>query len=299
MGKAIQKKWFGPASTPGTQIIVTGAKFADGTTASDAYIVKQTGSTAYIVSNGIKAEILFMVNANGLGALLPGQCYINITPFGGTALPAEKIAQYRVSTYDVPNSVPRNVGNPAVSPVSNYSWSTIPAAAKGEADLITAAAIPGAILSVAMGAIGYGYFTAPSVSFTGGGSGATGTAILTNGTVTSVTVGLSGAGYTTGAMTLSAPPAAITATATGSETAGVVDTITLGLAGGYYTIAPIVTIAGATAGSGADVVATVSGGVVTGFVINNGGTGYDAPISVTIAAAPASIQATATATISV
>jgi hypothetical protein len=149
MGRPIKKKWFGPAGTPGAQIVVTGVRWADNTTASDAYIVKQTGSAAYVVSNGTKAEICFMVNADSVGALLPSQCYINVTPFGGSALPSETIAQYRVSTYDVPNSVPREVGNPAVSPVSNYSWSTQPANASGQADLITAAELGGPVNTIA------------------------------------------------------------------------------------------------------------------------------------------------------
>lgn len=296
MGRPIQKKWFGPASVAGAQIVVTGVRWADNTTATNAYIVKQTGSAAYVVSNGVKAEICFMVNANGLGALLPSQCYINVTPFGGSALPSETIAQYRVSTYDVPNSVAREVGDPAVSPVSNYSWSTVPATQRGQADLITATAIPGAILSVAMGAVGYGYFSAPAVTFTGGGIGATGTAVLTNGTVTSVTVGAPGSGYTTGAMTLGAPPAAVTALGTVVLTLDAVTSITVDTAGGYYTIAPIVTISGD--GIGATGTAIVSGGVVTSVTIDNGGSGYTTA-TVAFAAPPASVQATATATVSV
>jgi hypothetical protein len=132
MGKPIQKKWFGNATGA---INVAGVRWADDTTASDAYIVKQTGSAAYVVSDGAKAEIVFMVNADAVTALMPGQCYINVTPFGGSALPAETIAQYKVSVYTVPNTVPREVGDPAVYPAVDYTWSTIPAAAKGQADL--------------------------------------------------------------------------------------------------------------------------------------------------------------------
>jgi hypothetical protein len=136
MGRPIQKKWFGPAITPGNQIVVNGVRWADNTTATLAYIVKQTGSSAYIVSNGTtKAEIVFMVNANGLGALLPGQCYITATPFGGTPLPCKTIAQYRVSLFTVPNSVPRTTGDPAVDAADDYRWSLIPAAAPGQCDL--------------------------------------------------------------------------------------------------------------------------------------------------------------------
>jgi hypothetical protein len=135
MGRPIQKKWFGPSAGAGNQIVVDGVRWADNTTSTNAYIVKQTGSAAYIVSNGTKAEIVFMVNADGVAALMPGQCFITATPFGGSALPCETIAQYRVSLYTTPNSVPREVGDPAVQGVSNYSWSTQPAVAPGQADL--------------------------------------------------------------------------------------------------------------------------------------------------------------------
>jgi len=135
MGRPIQKKWFGPSAGAGNQIVVNGVRWADNTTSLNAYIVKQTGSAAYVVSDGAKTEIAFMVNANAVGALLPGQCFITATPFGGAALPCETIAQYRVSLYLVPNTVPRETGAPAVSPVGNYRWSKIPATAPGEADL--------------------------------------------------------------------------------------------------------------------------------------------------------------------
>jgi len=125
MGKPIQKKWFGLASTAGNQIVVDGVVFADGFTATNAYIVKQTGSDAYVVQDTAMThdpEIVFMVNATALGGLLPGQCFITATPFGGAALPCKKIAQYRVDIYE--NGT-----------VNSYSWSTQPADAAGQADL--------------------------------------------------------------------------------------------------------------------------------------------------------------------
>lgn len=127
MGRPIKKKWFGPAAGAGTQIIVNGVKWADGTTSTNAYIVKQTGSRKYVVSNGTKTEPVFMVNATSVGGLQAGQCFILATPFGGSARPCEKIAQFRVSIYE------------ANGEVNDYSWSTQPAAAPGQADLITLA----------------------------------------------------------------------------------------------------------------------------------------------------------------
>jgi hypothetical protein len=124
MGRPIQKKWFGVST--GAQIIVSGVKFADGTTATSAYIVKQTGSNAYVVSNGSKSEIVYMVNATSVGSLNASECYILCTPFGGSAVPCKKIAQFRVDVFESNGSI---VG---------YTWSTQPAVRLGQADLIPA-----------------------------------------------------------------------------------------------------------------------------------------------------------------
>jgi hypothetical protein len=123
MGKPIQRKWFGPTSGSGKQIKVNGVKWADGTTSTNAYIIKQTGSTAYIVSNGTKSERAFMVNATAVGGLQPGQCFITATPYGGSARPCKKIAQFRLDLWEADGSI------------NSYSWSTQPAVAIGQADL--------------------------------------------------------------------------------------------------------------------------------------------------------------------
>lgn len=126
MGRPIQKKWFGLSAGAGNQIVVNGVKFADGTTATNAYIIKQTGSNAYVVQDTAKShapEIVFMVNAASVGALLPGQCFITATPYGGSALPCKKIAQFRVDVY-APDGSP-----------DSYSWSTQPATGAGQANL--------------------------------------------------------------------------------------------------------------------------------------------------------------------
>jgi len=327
MGKPIQKKWFGLESSPGSQIVVDGVKFANGTTASDAYIVRQVGSTAYIVQDTaltLDAEIVFMVNATSTGALSPGQCYITATPYGGSARPCKKITQFRVSLYEADGTV------------GNYSWSTLPAAGKGQANLIGAAELPGRILTITVGTVGKGYFTGPSVTFTGGGAAAVATSIVAAGSVTGFTLSAGGYGYTAGGVvlsappasitstatavvtagsltsfaslvgggyyviapvvTLSAPPASITATASGTETGGVVDpVVSVDIAGGYYTVAPGVTVLGGN--SDATAHAVISGGQVTSIVIDNGGTGYTTPVAFTIDAPPVATQAVATALI--
>lgn len=116
--------------------------FADGTYYTPAYIVKQTGSSAYVVQDTAlahAAEIVFMVNATAQAALAPSQCFILATPFGGSALPCAKIAQFKLTVYNTPNSTTPNatLTGPAAGTVTDYTWSTIPAAANGEADLIT------------------------------------------------------------------------------------------------------------------------------------------------------------------
>ncbi len=299
MGKPIQKKWFGLPTLPGAQIVVNGVKFADGTTATNAYIVKQTGSAAYVVQDTAQThapEIVFMVNANATSALMPGQCYIMATPFGGTALPCAKIAQYRLSVYDVANTVPRETGAPAVSSETAYRWSADAASAAGQASLITGGGVVGTILTLVRDLAGAGYFTAPTITFTGGGTGATAHATLSGGTVATLVLDTPGSGYTTGGVTISAPPASVTATATGAQTAGVVDAATVVLGGGYYVSAPAVTVGGD--GTGALAHAVLTNGAVSSIVIDNGGSGYTT-VTVTLAAPPAAVTATGHATVSV
>jgi hypothetical protein len=297
LGKPIQKKWFGLATILGPQIVVNGVKFADGTTSTSAYILKQTGSTAYIVQDTAlahAAEIVFMVNATSTGALLPGQCFILATPFGGSPLPCAKISQFRLSLYE------------AGGTIDDFSWSTQPAVGVGQADLISGTGAVGAILTITPGSAGFGYFTAPSVSFTGGGIGAAATSTVSGGVVTGYTLLTSGSGYATGAMTVGAPPAFVTATATVTQTIGAINTPAVVLGGGYYDTAPTtgagITITGATTGSGADVTAVLTNGAITSFVVNNAGSSYDSPVTITIGN-PATVntvphQAVATATAS-
>lgn len=187
MGRPIQKKWFGLAAGAGNQIVVNGVKFSDGTTATSAYIIKQTGSNAYVVQDTAKThapEIVFMVNATTVGALAAGQCFITATPFGGSARPCKKIAQFRLDLFEADGSI------------VSYTWSTVPATQYGQANLISGSGAVGAVLSVAVTAGGTGYTTAPAVAFTGGGTGATATATVSGGVVTAVTVTNPGFNYT-------------------------------------------------------------------------------------------------------
>ena len=329
MGRPIQKKWFGPATTPGAQIVVSGVKFADGTTATGDFIIKQTGSNAYVVQDSAlthAAEIVFMVNATGVGGLNPGECYILATPFGGSARPCAKIAQYRLDLYEADGSI------------VSYSWSTIPAAALGEADLITGSGGVGALLTLAPNVAGSGYFTAPAVTLTGGGSGGAAHTTIAgvDGHVATAVIDSAGMGYsgvsltappasvtavlartlTNGALgltvsnaalngyynavpvvTIAPPPAATTATATpplndgaGGVTLGAL-VVTLG--GGFYTSVPAVTLGG---GNGdAVAVATLVNGAVSTITVTGAGTGFVGLVTVTVDPAPAAVAGAATA----
>lgn len=288
MGKPIQKKWFGKSTLAGNQIVVNGVKFADGSTATSAYIVRQVGSRAYIVRDSgdtHAAEIVFMTNASSTGALSPGQCFILATPFGGSALPCKRINQFRVDLW-----------GPGTS-ITSYSWSTIPATALGRADLISGSGLAGRVLTVAVNAGGAGYFSAPTITFNGGGVGATAHATLTAGAVATIVVDTAGANYTSGSVTVGTPPASVTGTATATIGAGAVTAVNVVLGGGFYTSPPSVTFGGP--GTGASATAVLTNGAVTSFTSLVGGTGYVSIPTVTLSAPPAASIATATATISV
>ena len=125
MGRPIQKKWFGKSTTAGKQIVVNGVRFADGTTATSAYIIKQTGHSAYVVRDSADAhaaEIVFMVNATSLSGLKAGECFITATPFGGLAAPCAKISQFRDDIFEA-------------GTVNSYRWGVETASAVGQATL--------------------------------------------------------------------------------------------------------------------------------------------------------------------
>ena len=283
MGRPINKKWFGLPVGPGSNHIrVNGVKFANGVSYSDAYIVKQTGSNAYIVQDSAQLhapEIVFMVNASSISALNAGECFILATPFGGSPVPCSKIAQYRVDVFE--NGT-----------ITSYTWSTQPAVALGQADLINMGA-DGQILSFEIINGGRGYTSVPSISISSPpGTGATWTTTVVGGVVTAITVGNSGSGYAHNATaTIAAPAAAVTATATATVNAGAFTGITSLVGGHYYSVAPIVTIGGPGTGASATAVINASG-AVTGITNIVGGSGY-ASATITFAAPPANVTATA------
>ena len=142
------------------------------------------------------------------------------------------------------------------------------------------------------GGSGYSTTTAPSVQFTGGGgTGASATAVIgTTGTELGKVIGFTninaGSGYTSvPTITIADPPAAVGTAAAGVKaTANAIlvkpiASFSVGNGGSGYTTAPNVNITGGD-GSGAEAIASVSGGIVTAVNLkptNNGGSYITAP----------------------
>jgi hypothetical protein len=146
---------------------------------------------------------------------------------------------------------------------------------------------------------------APTVTITGGGgTGATATALLTGGSVTGITITNSGSGYTT------APSLGFTGgtttggdvapSAVGNATQFTVSTVVKGANGTYSVIPSTVVIDAPPAAVQATATATIASGLVTGFNVTNGGTGYTSPPTVNLSggAFVSPITATFTATLS-
>ena len=133
---------------------------------------------------------------------------------------------------------------------------------------------------------GAGYTVAPTVTFSGGGSGGTGaaaTATIGDGVVGIITVTSGGGGYTENPTITINVPGGATATA---ATTGVGGTISLTItdAGIYYSTAPTVTISGPIGvGTTATATATIgTAGTITALTLTNVGSGYTTNPTVTI-----------------
>lgn len=143
---------------------------------------------------------------------------------------------------------------------------------------------------------GTGYTSAPTVTIGGTGTGATASATVTF-SVSSITLSSGGTGYPDPGttVTISAPPSGGTqATATATVTGGVVTGIVITNAGSGYTSPPTITFSGG-AGTGAAATANMTG-TVSSIQLTSGGTNYVASPTVTISGGGGS-GAAATATI--
>lgn len=152
---------------------------------------------------------------------------------------------------------------------------------------------PTGVTSIAVGTPGSGYTSAPTVAFSGGGgTGAAGTAVLTNGV--SLALGVAGTGYTSApTVTIDAPPTGgVQATATAAVSGGLITGFTVTNPGKGYVTAPNVTIGGP--GSGGTAVATLTGRVGSVTITNPGQNYTGAPAIAFSGGAGTGAAATAT-----
>jgi formylglycine-generating enzyme required for sulfatase activity len=143
----------------------------------------------------------------------------------------------------------------------------------------------GFVVAVSVTDGGSGYAHAPNVTFVGGGgSGATATAVLSQGSVSQIVVLTAGFGYTNTPSVVIDPPQVITqsqATALASVLNGFVVSVTVTDAGSGYTLVPNVAFTGG-GGSGATATAVLSTGTVAKIVVLSAGAGYTNAPTVTI-----------------
>ena len=147
---------------------------------------------------------------------------------------------------------------------------------------------------------GVGYTALPTITFAGGvGSGATGYVNVTSGVITSVTMVSGGSGYTNGsAVTFSV---GVGQTGTAVVSGGAITGVTLsGTKTTNYTANSNITFASAVT-TAATATATLSGGTtgfVTGVTLDTGGAGYTSVPTVSFSASGSTTSAAVTATVS-
>ena len=171
-----------------------------------------------------------------------------------------------------------NPGDPVQLTGGGGSGATAVVASTGVGGSITGITVTG----------GTNYTSAPTVGFSGG-AGAAGAATI-DFLVDQIEVQSGGQGYASATVSIDdggGSGASATANLLGSP----VDGVTLGSSGYGYAL-PVVTLSGNAVAR-----PVITDGMITGLAIENAGSGYGAPPSVTISAPSAGIQAAATATI--
>jgi len=133
----------------------------------------------------------------------------------------------------------------------------------------------GVLLSVSILTGGAGYTNPPTFSITdpfSSGTGASFTAVLSGGAITSVTVNSGGSGYAAGTTLLArGGGATVNPVLTPTVVNGVITSVTVVSGGASITTQP--TFCADCTGSGCALNATVSGGAVTAVAVSNGGSG--------------------------
>jgi hypothetical protein len=139
------------------------------------------------------------------------------------------------------------------------------------------------VVSISTG--GTGYYSVPTVVFTPpiSGTTATGTAVMSGGSLASVSINVTGSGYTYANIAFSAPQltGGITATAVLGVSGGAISSVTVTNAGSGYTSPPTGTITGDGTSANCDYT-TITPNTVEGITITNPGSGYTYAPSITI-----------------
>ncbi len=159
----------------------------------------------------------------------------------------------------------------------------------------TGYAVDGTVQSIAMTDNGSGYESAPSVTVSGDGSGATATAVLSStGSIKDIQVTDGGTGYSVGDAIVIAGDGSGATAEVGAETGGVIDTITVTAGGSGYTSAT----ANASATGNGDATADVTVGYsVASVTVSSGGSSYTSATVVIAADSGNFTPATADATV--
>jgi FtsP/CotA-like multicopper oxidase with cupredoxin domain len=210
----------------------------------------------------------------------PGQIYRgNTITAADREAAAERLKEKkRFAPADVVPAQAQQGGVPDYFDDANWAFSPMPTSGAtvtlegggGTGATGTALVVDGVVQALSLTAGGSGYTSAPAVTIEGGaGTGAAGTADI-SAAVASIAVDNGGAGYTAATVDITGG-GGTGASAAATIDAGVITAINVTAGGSGYTSAPAVVINGD--GAGAAATATVSGSV-TGLTLNAGGSGY-------------------------
>jgi hypothetical protein len=218
------------------------------------------------------------------------------TYFGSTnaQLTLSNLTGMDAAPYDV---VITNSGGSTTSSVVALTISSAPAQA-------TPVVVNGFIVGATLTSGGCGYASPPTITFAGqAGTGATGYAQISNGSVTNIVITGAGYGYPAGTTLLIGPPdypvlsidSAETTMPSGAATPVVVSGFIVGAnltaSGAGYVDPPIVSFADVS-GSGAAAYAQISNGSITNITIAMAGSGYSTNATINIAAPPVLLAVT-------
>jgi hypothetical protein len=146
------------------------------------------------------------------------------------------------------------------------------------------AALKGVVLSVNLSVNGSGYTSTPNVAFTAapaGGTTATGTAVLTGGTINNVSVSNGGRGYSS-APTVSLNGGGGSGATTSVTMTNSVNTVVVNTGGSGYTSTPSVSFNLPAGGLRAQGTAVRTGNTITAINVTNPGSGYTGTAVITI-----------------